>query len=419
MAIKDSYPAIRTSLDLNFAGSRMVDPRITFTRASTATYFDEKGVMRTAPAGVPRIDFDPVMVECKGLLIEEQRTNLLKYSEQFDNAIWSKRAGSAITPNNVIAPDGTLTADKHSNTDTTSNTTYIGFVGAFTTDNTVYCASAFVKRGSQPLTRISMYSRASPSHYLAVDFNLDTLNVNVYNIGSVTGGAGGIIPIGNGWYRVWASANMLTGTDTTGVRFAPSSWGPPTEIGAEYGYIWGAQLEVGAFPTSYIKTEASQVTRAVDTAVMTGTNFSDWYRQDEGTFTVECATAAKNASANYAAFCANDGTINNRILYRPSAAGTGTTALVSSSGELSFGSTISDISTATRRVALAYKLNDFAVSRGGGVAVVGISGQVPPSVTALTIGAVMGNSEPLNGTISRLAYYPKRLTNEQLQAITT
>lgn len=276
MAIANKYPTIRPSLNLDFATSKTIDPRITFSRASSATYFDEKGVMRTAPAGVPRIDFDPVTGECKGWLAEEQRTNLLTYSEQFDNAIWSKRAGSAITPNNVIAPDGTLTADKHSNTDTTTNVTYIGLGGAFTTDNTVYCASAFVKRGSQPLARISMYSRVSSSQYLAVDFNLDTLNVNVSNIGSVTGGAGGIIPIGNGWYRVWASANMLTGTDTTGVRFAPSWWGMPTEIGAEYGYIWGAQLEVGAFPTSYIKTEASQVTRAADNAVMTGTNFSDW-----------------------------------------------------------------------------------------------------------------------------------------------
>lgn len=104
-----NLPDLRPSLLLDFANSGRVDPRITFSRVSTATYFDNKGVLRTAPAGVPRIDYDPATGECRGLLVEEQRTNFLRYSEEFDNAYWIK-ARSSITTNAVTAPDGTLSA---------------------------------------------------------------------------------------------------------------------------------------------------------------------------------------------------------------------------------------------------------------------------------------------------------------------
>lgn len=187
-------------------------------------------------------------------------TNLLTYSEDFDNAAWGKRIGSTIVPNDIIAPDGTLTADKHTNTNTTTNGTYLGRPGVFSTDNTVYCASAFVKRGSQSTAVISMYSRASLSDYLAAVFNFDTLAVTVNSSNSITDGKAGMIPVGDGWYRIWVSANMLTGTHELGARFAPSNWAIPASINSEYGYIWGAQVEVGDKPSAYTKTDAAPVT---------------------------------------------------------------------------------------------------------------------------------------------------------------
>jgi hypothetical protein len=106
-----SYPTVRPSLNLDFANSQSVDPRITFTRASTATRVNANGLIEVVASNSPRIDFDPATQVCKGLLIEEQRTNLLTYSENFDNAAWGKQSVT-VNANAAIAPDGTLTADK-------------------------------------------------------------------------------------------------------------------------------------------------------------------------------------------------------------------------------------------------------------------------------------------------------------------
>ncbi len=108
----DVLPTMRPTLLLDFANSLTVDPRITFTRASTATYFDAAGVLSSAANNVPRIDYDPETLICKGLLIEEARTNLLTYSEQFDNAAWIKsNANISVTSTNSTSPDGTASAD--------------------------------------------------------------------------------------------------------------------------------------------------------------------------------------------------------------------------------------------------------------------------------------------------------------------
>ena len=78
MAINSNYPKIRPSLNLDFTNSRELDPRITFSRASSGGYFDANGIYRQAAPNEARFDHDPVTGECKGLLIEESRTNLLK-----------------------------------------------------------------------------------------------------------------------------------------------------------------------------------------------------------------------------------------------------------------------------------------------------------------------------------------------------
>lgn len=75
MSVRNLYPQQRPTLNLNFAQSKILDPRITFTRTSTATYVDEDGFIKTADSDVARFDHDPVTGESLGLLIEELRTN--------------------------------------------------------------------------------------------------------------------------------------------------------------------------------------------------------------------------------------------------------------------------------------------------------------------------------------------------------
>ena len=102
----------RPSLNLDFINSQIFDPRITFTRVSTATRVNANGLIEVVASGSPRIDFDPVTQVCKGLLIEEQRTNLLTYSENFALTPAWQKARATISSSVIVAPDGTLTADK-------------------------------------------------------------------------------------------------------------------------------------------------------------------------------------------------------------------------------------------------------------------------------------------------------------------
>ena len=137
-----SIPVFRNDI-LN---SGVLDPRVTFSRNSTATYFDKFGVMRTASTGVPRIDYDPITGECRGLLVEEQRTNLLSYSEQFDNSYWYKD-NSSVTPNIVISPDGNVTACKLVES-TVANYHRI-YADIATTEYTPYTISIYAKKAER------------------------------------------------------------------------------------------------------------------------------------------------------------------------------------------------------------------------------------------------------------------------------
>ena len=99
----------RPSLNLNFQGGKL-DSRVTFARSTTGTFVGSDGLIQTAAINTPRFDYDPVTLACKGLLIEEQRVNLLTYSDDFSNAAWTK-TNATVTANAVAAPDGTTTAD--------------------------------------------------------------------------------------------------------------------------------------------------------------------------------------------------------------------------------------------------------------------------------------------------------------------
>lgn len=328
MAIKDSYPAIRPSLDLNFAGSRMLDPRITFSRASSATYFDKKMVMRTAPAGVPRIDHDPVTGECKGLLIEEQRTRL-----------------NFVSAAPTAAENVTVTDVAHT----------VSFYGA----------GSIVLSGA--------------------------------HVATITGS--GAFP----------TRTNLTFTPTAGtLTITPS------------GTVQHLQLEVGAFATSVIKDEASQVTRAADTAVMTGTNFSDWYRQDEGTLFAESSTLALSATDKRILSVNTGLTSNNMSLHFGTGAGGIHLSIIATDGIFQYGpSEGAYVGNTYYKRALAYINSNPQVATSGflGSTVGASTTIVPTGLNSLEIGSRIATQQ-LNGHIRRIAYYPKRLTNAQLQALT-
>ncbi len=408
MAIKDSYPAIRPSLDLNFAGSRMVDPRITFTRASTgniASYFNEKGVMQFAPANTPRIDFDPATLECNGLLIEEQRTNLLTYSEQFNNAAWVKTSAT-ITANTATAPDGLMTADKFEPTGTGASYLY---QGKTLTQGQEYTLSVFIKLVSGSGI-VWLRDFTEPGN---AEFNI---------VNGTIGTASGIATkpkmtaFDNGWYRISA---VFTPTIATG-NHNISCVHPASPSPGQGFYSWGAQLEVGSFPTSYIATTSAQVTCAADNAVMTGTNFSDWYRQDEGTLFAESSTLALSATDKRILSVHAGSTSNNMSLHFGGISGGVHTCVITTDNIFQYGPIEGAyVGNTYYKRALAYINSNPQVAKSGflGSTAGASTTIVPTGLNSLEIGSRI-TAQHLNGHIRRIAYYPRRLANEQLQALT-
>jgi len=366
----------------------------------------------TAASGVARFDHNPTTDESLGLLIEEQRTNLFTYSEQFNNAAWPK-AQASITANTVVAPDGTLTGDKL--VEDSTNTNHWVIQNAPVTSGATYTMSFYAKAAE----RIQVAGFGGAGGYgtlVSVLFDLVALTTQVLS-GSATAT---ITDVGNGWRRcTWTATATATATPSHFIGLASGGAVAYTGNGYSGAYIWGAQLEAGAFSTSYIPTTNAQVTRSADAASMTGTNFSSWYRADEGTVYAEGRTSSTVATANYSIFSITDGTAANRIQCRLSNAATNTNFIVRTSDVNVFNSVAADYSPNNRRMALAYKASDFAGVRDGGVVATGASGAVP-AVNFLNIGSTSpANTETLNGTIRKIAFYPARLTNAQLQALTS
>lgn len=412
----NNLPTVRPTLLLDFANSKSVDPRITFTRASTATRCNDKGLIETVVSGAPRIDYDPVTLACKGLLIEESRTNLLTYSEQFDNAAWAK-SWATISANAATAPDGTVTADKLVESSANGlHFIYQHYVKA--ASPVTYTATIFVKAAERASCTFGIYGGSSGRS--TADFNLSTGTVSATtNTSGFTASSATIQQVAEGHYRciVTATTNSDASVDIQ-LNLLSSGNSTYTGDGTSGLYIWGAQLEAGAFATSYIPTTSAQVTRAADTATMTGTNFSSWYRQGEGTFVTSGDINSIGGSA-FPAFLSVDDTSSNNAME--------ISVWDGASDQLKFAGYVSGVAQwsvpgavysagQTSVIAAAYKENDFSAAYSGTLGSADTSGGVP-NVTQLHIGMNRGGGSPLNGHISRIAYYPIRLSNASLQAM--
>ena len=183
------------------------------------------------------------------------------------------------------------------------------------------------------------------------------------------------------------------------------------------GSVTNAQLESGAFATSYIPTTTATVTRAADVASVTGSNFSSFYNQTEGTVFADVNTAPV-ANIAQALFDLSEGAGNERMFQRRTTGGFISTAITDNSVvQGDFGSV--QVSASGRaRSGFAYRLNDFEAAVNGSPSGTDTSATVP-TPDRIHIGQNFGSGQVLNGTIKRLTYWPVRLTNPTLQSITT
>jgi len=417
MSIQQNFPAISPSLNLNFARSKTLDPRITFSRTSTATRVNEQGLVEVVSADIPRFDHEydasTGVVKSLGLLVEEQRSNLETYSS--DMSQWSSNGGS-FASDDTTAPDGTLTADKLTESSGAFNGRYNGGTITLST-NTTYSIASFIKPVDQPTTRFGIYSGSG--WYAFVDTNWDA-NGNPTTDDSSGASNVKYEPYPNGWYR--ASFTFTTPSSVSASQQYHQH--PDRTASGKSAWFWGAQLEAGAFPTSYIpRPDASTATRTIDRASITGSNFSSWFNNNE--FSIFTHHKFPSVPPNYypRVFDINTGNDAYRMnhYHDPSFNGTRVGCSVVENNSVQYAQATSSYDIGDDlRMASCFKDNDFASYANG--TLIGSTDDTgvftTTQRTVLYIGSTANGGSPLNGAISQLTYYPRRLTNTQLQNLT-
>lgn len=298
-------------------------PYVTFTRSSTATYYGSDGLLKTAAANEPRYDYDPVTLQLRGLLIEEQRTNLL-----LDSASLSTQTR-------------TVTAVAHT----------LSFQGTGT-------------------VTLSGASTAGPL-------------------------------VGTG------ANNRVT------LTFTPTAGSLTLTVS---GTVTNAQLEAGTFATSYIPTTMAAVTRAADVARVPALS-SIGFNPTEGTLFAQASfmAPAPHTSVQGIVSIQNNAFTNFHLINRQTAGALFGTSVDSGVSQAYPNTGLMPTNTVFK-TAYAYKANDFGICTNGGTPVTDNAGTVASAVNTMLVGNASGL---LNGHIRRLRYYPRRLSNQQLQALTT
>jgi len=315
------------SLDMSFLGGPL-DPRVTFTRASTGTYFDVNGTLQTAASDVPRFDYDPITHAPLGLLIEEARTNIL--------------LNSATLGTQSVA----VTAQAYT----------LSFYGTGTITKSGTASGALVGSGAFPA-------------------------------------------------RVSQTFTPTAGTLTLTVS----------------GSVLNAQLEAGAFPTSYIATVAASVTRSADVATAAT---SAWYSQSAGSFVGDFSMAQVPASGTQAGvFRADDGSNNNlaEVMFGPGANAASGFGQANNVNQLNVGTANSVTLGAISKVAITYGPAWGLMLNGGALTNAASGTTAPTGINRV----VLGGANPtlgawmLNGYMRRFRYWPRVLSNAEMQQVTT
>lgn len=343
----------------------------------------------------PRFDYDPLSLQPRGILIEEQRANFLTYSEDISNAVIWQTSGGTIGADSTASPSGVTNADALTEDLST------GFHQTFQ----VYTAPA-----TGPAT-FSVYVKANGRTKLDVAGNW-LLGTGSFDLatGTVTGANRIIQALGNGWFRcIFSSDFPDTIPRAYAIRMLDAAGSQSyTGDGTSGIYIWGAQLEAGTFPTSYMPTVINQVTRTRDQLDIVAPMYAPWYNAAQGTLVAEFSFLPRTLTGTIQ--IVNNGNADGRWANSVSGSirmfdGTNT----ATAGSVGVLGAVNKTASALSSSGMAISLNGVAP---GTAAYDGAFG----SEVALSIGG--GSGTTISGHFRRLTYYPTRLSNSQLQALT-
>lgn len=381
---------------------------VAFTRSGAAWRYNEFGIYEQVAANQPRFDYDPVTLALRGLLIEEQRTNLLTYSSDASNAAWAK-TDCTIDTSAEVAPDGSF---MQSVTQGTANTSTLIRASGYGSSGT-FTISRFMKRGNHDWVLLILDDASNNAG--RAWFNLATGSLGATAlVGSATGVSSRIDAAGNGIYRCQLTVTLPAAAPRF-ISLGVSGNSSTTRVSSGVRHEWGAGLEVGAFATSHIPTTSSQVTRAADVASVN--TLSPWFNPEEGTLFVEGAPLSVAGPVKRAVALTN-GTAQNRIVL-DLAANTGVAEYLATAGGVSMAS-IGSVAVAaggTIKMAGVYGTTDYRMAANGVLGTGAAPGGAVPTISKLELGALVG-AQFFNGHIRRVRYWPRRLFDNELQRIT-
>ena len=377
-----------------------------FTRGSSATRVNKDGLIETVAANTPRLDYpllDGVVQDCPALLLEPSRTNLVLRSEELNTTWLTFR--SSVTANDIVSPNGSQNAEKiiQESGQTSSGGVYQNLT---LSNSTVYTYSVFLKAGGYDFGMI----RIDGGQYAWFDLSSGA-------VGSITGsGSSSIEDFGNGWFRC---SFTITTTSTTGQPhiYVTNSDGSQTLSGADGVkgiYAWGAVVEQGSYPTSYIKTTSSQATRSAD--VCNGAGTSDTFNDSEGVLFVEFSGISSDLTSKRITL--NDGGPLNRVVLGIHNVSSQLFYFVSGGGSVPFTQAITVETEQFNKIALKYKSGDTALWINGV--------EVDTKTNTFTISGLdelSFNDDSVSskffGEVKQLMVFNEALSDSELQALTT
>jgi hypothetical protein len=370
-------------------------------------------------ANVPRLDY--LGSSCPRLLLEPQRTNLALYSEQFNNAAWTGDRYT-ITANSVASPDGYTNAD----TFTATNAADSHNIGPLTLMDLGGVAGTFSVFAKYNGYNLSLSIAGTSTNWTGCVFDLQNgVAKTPQNGGAQTVCTSKIENYGNGWYRcsisytpyaVGTFYTFIGSVSSANVTLGAYGLNGYTGNGTSGFYLYGAQVEQGAYATSYIPTLSASATRGADACSKTG--ISSLIGQTEGTIYAEIVRTQSTATDAFW-IAINDNSANNWIFIGTEA--TGGRAYVRASNTVIFDQ-YPAISVGRHKLAIAYKSGSIAVYIDGTQLFTSSATFTIGSLTGLNLGspsATTVSDVSTAGAVNQALLFKTRLTNAELATLTT
>jgi hypothetical protein len=404
--------------EYNFLNSSNSNPIVgggttTISTSANGTYVNSVGVITQNTANALRFDHDPVSRQLKGVLIEQASTNLLLRSGTMSTAFWGPI--DATWGELVTAPDGTATMAKL--VENSANTQhYTSQVVGKAASAIQYTVSVFLKAAGRNFARLRIDGNSSNGAY--VDINLSTGVVGTATGMGVafTGLTAAAEYWGDGVYRLALTATSDTAAAVRVVVQPIQGFGLNSYLGDGSSgiYVWGTQLEALGFMTSYIPTTTVAVTRAKDDVSLT---LGTWYNHNSGTVLTDFMKSTLANSLNGRVVSFNEGLGNERHDILTTIGSFSVSALTHDGGvpQANIAAASAITLNVPCRTVYGYALNDFAISANNGTVGVDTGGTLPTN-TVMEIGAITASAH-LNGWVRRIQYWPYKINNDIIQAL--